>query len=353
MAKAQNAIGLDIGSSSIKLVQIKKTRRGLSLENFAMAPLPPDTIEDGLFLNRTAIIEMIRELIELNKIRARDVALSVGGHSIIVKKINLPAMTDAELEESIRWEAAQYIPFDLVDVYLDYQILRVRAEQGQMEVLLVAAKREIVDQYISVVKEADLKPVVIDTDCFAVQNIYEFGYGSKENELVALIHIGAESLNINLLAYGVTTFTRDLRMGTRLYLQEIQKELGISPEDAEAYLTSDGGDRNIIPEEIYLIIKRIGEGIASEIKRSLDFYLATSGEERIDQVYLSGGGAKISPLQDAIINLIGAPLEPLDPFKNLNVDPQLFNLEYLDEVRPLATVALGLSLRMRGDGDRE
>ena len=353
MAKAQNAIGLDIGSSSIKLVQVKKTRRGLALENFAMAPLPPDTIEDGLFLNRSAIVTMIKELIELNKIKARDVALSVGGHSIIVKKINLPAMSDAELEESIRWEAAQYIPFDLVDVYLDHQVLQVRAEQGQMEVLLVAAKREIVDQYISVVKEADLKPVVIDTDCFAIQNIYEYNYGLSDSELVALIHIGAESLNINLLAYGVTTFTRDLHMGGRLYLQEIQKELGFSTEDAEAYLTSDGGEHHIIPEEVYQIIKRISENFASEIKRSLDFYLATSGEEKIDRIYLSGGGAKLAPLQDAILNAIGAPLEALDPFKKLIIDPRLFNVKYLEEVRPLATVALGLSLRARGDGEHE
>lgn len=173
MAKKHNAIGLDIGSNSIKLVQVKKTKQGISLENFAMSPLPPDSIYEGGIRDTEAVVNTIKELAATHQLKTKHVALSIGGHSVIIKKISLPAMSDDELAESIHWEAEQYIPYDLVEVYLDYQILQTRADQGQMDVMLVAAKKDVVNQYVEIVREAGLKPVVVDTDCFAVQNAFE------------------------------------------------------------------------------------------------------------------------------------------------------------------------------------
>jgi type IV pilus assembly protein PilM len=349
MAKKQNAIGLDIGSNSIKLVQIKSSRDGIVLENFAMSPLTPDSIYEGGIRDTSAVVETIRNLAASHQLKTKHVALSIGGHSVIVKKISLPAMSDDELAESIHWEAEQYIPFDLVDVYLDYQILQTRIDQGQMDVMLVAAKKDVVDQYVNVVREADLKPVVVDTDCFSVQNAFEYNYGLPEDELICVIHIGAENLNMNVIAYGITTFTRDLQMGGDLYTREIQKQMGVSYEEAEAYKRGGSDEGDILPQEVQRVLSSMSETLASEINRSLEFHLATSGEEHFHKIYLSGGGAKLSNLAEEIQKKTNTSVEVLDPFKQIYIDPEVFKVSYINEMRPLASVALGLSMRQRGD----
>jgi type IV pilus assembly protein PilM len=299
MAKNLHAIGLDIGSNTVKLVQLKRSNQGLQLENYAMSELPPEAIYEGGIHNTAEVIGTVQELISSLQLKSKHVALSIGGHSVIVKKITLPAMSDEELAESIGWEADHYIPYDLVDVYLDYQILQTRADQGQMDVMLVAAKRDVVDQYVDVVREAGLKPIVVDTDCFAVQNAFEVNYELPTDQLICLIHIGAENLNINVIAYGVNTFTRDLQLGGDAYTREIQKQMGTSYQEAEAYkLGGDyGGGDQIIPQEVQRILVMISEQIASEINRSLEFHLATSGEARFEKIYLSGGAAKLTRIR--------------------------------------------------------
>src|SRR5213078_4305584 len=210
MAKGKLALGLDIGSSSVKLVQLKEAKRGYILEAFGVSPLPPEAIVDGALMNSTAIVEAIRQLVSQYKLKNREVAIGVSGHSVIIKKISMPKMTQEELEESIQWEAEQYIPFDVKDVNIDVQILTppdVDTGTGQMDVLLVAAKKDMINDYTSVVSEAGLLPVLVDA--------------------------GASVVNINVLANGLTTFTRDVTMGGNQFTEEIQKQLNVSYDEAE------------------------------------------------------------------------------------------------------------------------
>ncbi len=352
MARRKNALGLDIGSSSVKLIQLRESKKGIQLANFSMAPLPAEAIVDGALMNATAVVDTIQGMVSAQKLKTREVAVSISGHSVIIKKISLPAMTQDELDESIKWEAEQYIPFDVNDVYLDYQILQSRPEQGQMDVLLVAAKREIVDEFTGIVKEAGLDPVVVDVDCFTIQNTFEVNYGFPPGEAIVLIDIGASTININVISNGITTFTRDISMGGNLFTEEIQKQLNVSYDEAEAYKL--GGERgvdadSVVPQQVEQVMQAVSEQMASEIHRSLDFYLATSSEGRMSRVYLSGGTAKVPALGRTIENRVGVAVENIDPFRNVQVDPKLFNMDYINEVRPLAAVAVGLGMRRHGD----
>jgi type IV pilus assembly protein PilM len=352
MARRKNALGLDIGSSSVKLVQLRESKKGIQLANFSMAPLPSEAIVDGALMNASAVVDTIQGMVSAQKLKTKEVAVSISGHSVIIKKISLPAMTQDELDESIKWEAEQYIPFDVNDVYLDYQILQSRPEQGQMDVLLVAAKKEVVDEYSGIVREAGLEPVVVDVDCFTIQNTFEVNYGFPPGEAVVLLDIGASTININIISNGITTFTRDISMGGNQFTEEIQKQLNVSFDEAEAYKL--GGERgvdadSVVPQEVERVMASVSESMASEIHRSLDFYLATSSEGRMSRVYLSGGTAKVPSLARTIENRVGVAVELVDPFRNIQVDPKLFNLDYLNEVRPLAVCAVGLGLRRQGD----
>ena len=352
MARRKNALGLDIGSSSVKLVQLKESKKGIQLATFAMAPLPSEAIVDGALMNATAVVETIQSMLAAQKLKNKEAAVSISGHSVIIKKISLPAMTQDELDDSIKWEAEQYIPFDVNDVYLDYQILQSRPEQGQMDVLLVAAKKEIVDEYSAIVKEAGLDPVVVDVDCFTIQNAFEVNYGYPPGEAIVLLDVGASTININVISNGITTFTRDISMGGNQFTEEIQKQLNVSYDEAEAYKL--GGERgvdadSVVPQEVERVMQAVSEQMASEIHRSLDFYLATSSEGRMSRVYLSGGTAKVPALGRTIENRVGVAVENVDPFRNVQVDPKLFNMDYINEIRPLASVAVGLGMRRAGD----
>lgn len=352
MARGRNALGLDIGTSSIKLVQLKESKKGIQLASFSMAPLPSEAIVDGAVMNSGAVVDTIQAMVAAQKLKNRQCAISISGHSVIIKKISLPAMTPEELDESIKWEAEQYIPFDVNDVYIDYQILQTRPEQGQMDVLLVAAKKEMVDEYANVVREAGLEPVVVGIDCLTIQQCFELNYGYPPGETIVLINIGASTININVVANGITTFTRDIAMGGNQFTEEIQKQLNVSYDEAEAYKL--GGERgvdadSVVPQEVERVVSAVSEQMASEIHRSLDFYMATSSEGRISRIYLSGGSAKIPALGRTLENRIGVACELVDPFRGVQVDPKLFNLDYINQVRPLAAVVVGLGLRKTGD----
>jgi type IV pilus assembly protein PilM len=349
MAKKKNALGLDIGSSSVKLVQLRETKKGIHLVNLSVATLPPEAIVDGALMNTAVIVETIREMVAKLKLKTKEVAISISGHSVIIKKIGLPAMTQDELDESIKWEAEQYIPFDVNDVYLDYQVLQSRPEQGQMDVLLVAAKREMVDEYAGIVRDAGLEPVVVDVDCFTIQNVFETCYGFPPGESVVLIDIGAATINVNIVSNGMTTFTRDINMGGNQYTEELRKRLNISHEQAEAYKLGGQNADGVIPQEVDRILASVSETLANELHRSLDFYLATSSEGRVSRIYLSGGTAQVSSLAPTIENRVGVPVELLDPFKAVSVDNNQFNLEFINRIRPGAAVAIGLALRGAND----
>jgi type IV pilus assembly protein PilM len=338
------------------LVQLKEVRRRgalvYQLASFGSKPLPPEAIVDGALMNSTAIVQAVQELVGELKVRNREVAIGVNGHSVIIKKISLPKMSQEELDESIQWEAEQYIPFDVKDVNIDTFPLATGNDQaGQMDVLLVAAKKDMINDYTSVVAEAGLVPIITDVDAFAVQNCYEANYEMPKGETIVLINAGASVISINIIANGVTTFTRDVTLGGNQFTEEIQKQLSVSYEEAEALKI--GGNRadddSVVPQEVERVLALVAEQVAGEIQRSLDFYASTAADSRIVKVFLSGGTAKIPALFKTIEQRVGVPVEILNPFKSIEIDNRRFEPAYIMEVAPTAAVAVGLALRRPND----
>ncbi|AFE09843.1 type IV pilus assembly protein PilM [Corallococcus exiguus] len=357
MAKGKLALGLDIGSTSIKMIMLKEQRKrgevGYALQSFGMKPLPPEAIVDGALMNSTAIVQAVQELMSELKVKGKDVAIGVSGHSVIIKKIQMPRMSQEELEESIQWEAEQYIPFDVKDVNIDTQILDGGGNDatGQMDVLLVAAKKDMINDYTTVVSEAGLAPVVVDVDAFAVQNMFSTNYELPDKETVVLINAGASVVNINIIANGVTVFTRDVTIGGNQFTEEIQKQLNVSYEEAEALKI--GGNRAdadaVVPQDVERVLSSVAEQVAGEIQRSLDFYAGTAADSNFTKVYLSGGTAKIPALFKTIEARTGVPVEILNPFRKIEVDNRKFDPAFIMDVAPMAAVAVGLALRRPGD----
>ncbi len=351
-SKSARAIGLDIGSSGVKMMELDHDpKEGVwRLRNFGMVALPPEAIVDGAVMNTNVIVDAIRELVARHKVKTRDVCTSVAGHSVIIKRINLPLMTPDELEESIQWEAEQYIPFDINDVNIDVQILNEQGDEaGQMEVLLVAARKELVNEYVSIIQEAGLNPAVIDVDAFAVENMFELNY-DLPRDTIALVNVGASNVNINVLREGVTAFTRDIGIGGRQFTEEIQRTLNISYEEAEA-MKVGGNEQDasaVVPEEIETVLSGVADNLATEIHRSLDFHLS-SANTTLARIYLSGGAARTPGLARAIAQKTGTPIEIVDAFRKVEIDERAFNPHFLRDVSPQAAVAVGLAMRRIGD----
>jgi type IV pilus assembly protein PilM len=344
MAEGKNLVGVDIGASSIKVVQLKEARKKLQIVRSGFAELPPQTIIDGHVMNAGAVTEALARIFTDNKIQQRDVAIGVYGQSVIVRKITVPMMTPSELDEQIHWEAEQHIPFDIKLMSVDYEVLRRRPEAGQMDLLLVAAKKDEISDYASILKEAKLKPAVVDINAFTVQNIFEHQYGLPPEGNIALLNVGAAVSSLNIVAKGVSAFTREITNAGNAITEEIRKALSCSHEQAEAYKMG-GGPTQIVPQEVTQIINQASQGLAGEIQRSLDFYLATSGEQEISRIYVSGGSAYLAPLMQAIERRARVPVQLFDPMVNLTVDTKFVNEADLRARAAQMVVALGLSLR--------
>ena len=352
MAREKNCIGIDIGASSVKLCQLRATKQGFALMSFGLVPLPSEAVVDGALMNSPRIVEAIQELVAAHKIKHKQVAISVSGHSVIIKKIPLPQMSREELEESIQWEAEQFIPFDIHDVNIDVQIVNPKsAQQGQMDVVLVAAKKDLVNEYTSVIAEAGLQPVICDVDAFAIQNMFEANYEVVAGQTVALVNVGASKTNINIVAGGIPSFTRDLTIGGNAFTEEIQKQMNLTFEEAEA-LKMGGRERRdadvVIPADVERALQTVAENLTSEVQRSIDFYAATSADPPPSQIHLVGGTARLPALARAMEKRLGATIQISDPFRRIQVDAQ--NSDYLKSFGPAAGVAVGLALRYGGDG---
>jgi type IV pilus assembly protein PilM len=340
-------IGLDIGSSSIKAVEFDWGKKTPKLKHFGMIPLPPEAIVDGAFMDSASIVESIRSLVEGLRIKTKKVAVSISGHSVYIKTINVPTMSEVQLEESIKWEAEQQIPFDIEDVNLDFQILDEQVSPDQMPVLVVAAKKDMINDYTAVIEEAGLQPTIVDVDVFAIENAYNLNFESPEEEVVALVNIGASVMNINILKRGTSAFTRDISIGGRQITEEIQKRLKMTYEEAES-LKVKGRDAGAQNPEVEKIIQGTAEQLATEIRRSLEFFAASSSGGEIKKIFLSGGCAKIQMLPGLIEERISMPVEVFNPFAKIDYNPEVFDPEYIKQVAPLAAVGVGLALRREG-----
>jgi type IV pilus assembly protein PilM len=348
--KAKSLVGLDIGSSAVKAVELKPAGKAYKVSAFGSEPVPPDSIVDGAIIDGGAVAEAIRRLFTTLGIKTKDVAASLSGNAVIVKKITLPVMTESELAESIYWEAEQYIPFDIQDVNLDYQILDKHTDggKGSMDVLLVAAKKEKIADYTGVIAQAGRAAVVVDVDAFALQNAYEVNYGIESGAVVVLLNAGASAININILAGEQSVFTRDISSGGNAYTEAVQKELNLPFESAEALKKGDAVD-GVTFEEVRPVLHAMTENVLLEIQKTFDFFKATASSDRIDRIMLSGGASRAEGFNEMLSERFEAPIEALDPFKRVAFDAKKFHVEAADEVAPTAAVAVGLALRRAGD----
>jgi len=349
--KAKTVAGLDIGSSAVKAVELKASGKGFSVSAFGLAALPPDSIVDGAIIDAGAVTAAIKQVFDSHpQFKSKDVCASISGNAVIVKKITLPVMTEAELAHSIHWEAEQYIPFDIQDVNIDYLILDPGTgpeARGNMDVLLVAAKKDKIGDYTSVIAQAGRSPVIVDVDAFALQNAYEANYGLDPSAVVVLLNAGASAININVLQGGRSVFTRDISMGGTAYTEALQKELDLSYEAAEQLkkgIPVDGATY----EEAQPILHAVNENVLLEIHKTFDSFKATAESEHIDRIMVSGGASRVDRFREMLAERFGVAVEEFDPFKAVPCDPALLG-EHSGDLAASAAVAVGLALRKVGD----
>ena len=350
LGKAKSVVGLDIGSSAVKAVELKTVGKGFKVVAFAVEPVPPDSIVDGAIIDGTAVADAIRRLFENKAFKTKEVAASLSGNAVIVKKISLPVMTEAELAESIYWEAEQYIPFDIQDVNLDYQILNAGAagEQATMEVLLVAAKKEKIADYTGVISQAGRVPVVVDVDAFALQNAFEINYGLEADQVVVLLNAGASAININILSGDQSLFTRDISVGGNAYTEAVQKELNL-PFDSAEQVKKGLPVEGVNPDDVRPVLQTMTENVLLEIQKTFDFYKASASSDRIDRIVLSGGACRVEGFSEALSERFGSAVETFDPFRKLAFEPGKLGITEHEAVASSAAVAVGLALRRAGD----
>lgn len=343
--RPQFVLGVDIGSHSIKIAEIADSRHGLELRNFGMAPVPRQAIVEGAVKERAQVAGVIAALVDNLKTKSKHAATSIAGYSVIIKKINLPLMGEKELENNIAVEASQYIPFGISDVYIDFQILGASAgKKDRMDVMLVAAKRETINEYSELISEAQLIPAIIDVDPFALESAYEVNYRRAADQDIALVDIGASKININILSNGVSMFTRDASFGGNQITEQIQSKLNIPYDQAEFLKISGqvGDDKRLDVEEIFTSTCSLW---TMEIRRAIDFYYANYPEHSLSGIALSGGSAKIAGLSDSLRLETNIPVEIFNPFARIDVDPDRFDTGYINQVGPQAAIAIGLALR--------
>ncbi len=344
MAKKENLItGVDIGSHAVKVCQLQKTGKGYSLLAVGSAALPPGSVEDGVLQDPEEVGRTVAALFKNLKIKNNRVGISISGYSVIVKKINLEVMSEEELHEYITSEAEQYIPFDIEDVYLDFEDLHTATEENdRTDVMLVAAKKEVIDDYLEMLQEHKLKPVLVDVDGFALENIWETV--SQEQENVALVDIGASKMNINIIADGASVLARDIVVGSDQLTEQIASSLGIELAEAEKIKLG------LVPveenrEELEEIFTQTCTQWVLEIKKAIDLYVANNPDHPLQRLILSGGGSKVAGLQDFIASETGLEVVSFNPFVDMKVNEKKIDRAYLEAIAPEMAIAAGLAIR--------
>jgi len=346
--KTSHLVGLDIGSMALKASEIVETKSGYSLQRFGMLDIAYGAIEEGVIKDADEIAASIRKLFNENSFKTQNVAVSIGGYSVIVKKISLQTMTEGQLQEAINSEAEQYIPFDISEINLDYQILgETKNNPDRMNVLLVAVKKEVVNSYVNLIQMAGLNPCVIDIDAFALQNIFELNY-APEDENVALIDIGASKTSLNILKGNSSVFMRDVTLGCGMINRKIVSLLDCSYEEAEQLKYSDQPDR-ISPDDVKEIISSVVDDWCNEIRRALDFFYSAYPDDQIKRIMLSGGGAHIKEFRELLTVETSSEVGIINPFRNVQIDEKKFDISYLERIAPQAAISMGLSIRKIDD----
>ncbi|HEY0427431.1 MAG TPA: type IV pilus assembly protein PilM [Pyrinomonadaceae bacterium] len=344
--KKKSVAGLDIGSSSIKMVELEGKMNNLNLVGLGFENLPDNTIVDGQIMELNTVSEVIQNVCTNHHITATQVVTGVSGHSVIIKNIVLPPMSREELEESIDWHAEEHIPYDLSDVSLDYQVTEETPDATA--VLIAACKRERIDNLKQAIQLSGKQPVIIDVDTFALQNCYEVNYQPDASQVVTLLNIGASTMNVNIVQGNRSLFTRDITVGGSQFTDVLQRNLGLSFQQAEAVKRGVAEAAEGIEEKsIEPLMNNVTEMVAMEIQKTFDFYRATAddGEMQVQKILISGGGSKLAGLAEELSARLELPVEVLDPFRSIKVDTRKFDPDYLSEIMPEMAVAVGLAVR--------
>jgi len=341
----KSMVGVDIGSSSVKAVELRGKGGDFQLLSLGYEGLQPDSVVDGQIMELNAVSTAIGNIFNEHKIKTTQVAAGVNGHSVIVKNIVLPQMTEDELQESFAWHAEEHIPFDISDVNLDYHV--TGSTPDAIHVLMAACKRDKVANLKQTIQLAGKQPAVIDVDAFALQNCYELNYDPQPGHIVALLNIGASTTNINILNGARSVFTRDASFGGNQYTSLLQKELGLTFDQAERVKRGMPLPDDVEHREIEPILDTVSDILALEIQKTMDFYRATveDGESAVQQILVSGGGSKLKGLVEFLSKRFEIPVEMFDPFRKIRVDSRGFDPEYMREIVPEMAIAVGLALR--------
>jgi type IV pilus assembly protein PilM len=347
LGKKKGIVGLDIGSSAIKLVELKAGKGGrYTLLHAAHAPLSPEAIVEGTVMDSSLVVEVAQRLIQEQAVKNPNIGISLSGMSVAIRKIQVPAMSEAELAESIHWEAEQYLPFDVNEVNLDYVVLAQDADN--MEVLLVAAKKDRIADYTGIITQLAKSPALVDVDVFALQNAYEYNYGVPQDRVVALVNIGAHIMNVNILAHGQSVFWRDIVFGGNAFTEAIQRELNLTREQAEAVKSGEQlGDHT--PQTILGVLNGVSEDLAAELQKTFEFFYTTSSHDQVEEVVLAGGASQVLNLDGVLRERLGAKIELMNPFREIQYSESQFSPEWLNRHAPAMVVAVGMALRTTGD----
>jgi len=338
----KSLVGLSIGASSVKAVELKTTGKGWAFSAYESSPVEGALSDQREIINPGVITDAIRDVFSRARISNKEVCAALTGSGVIIKTLSLTVTNMKELQDQVMWEAEQYIPFDINDVVVDFEVLR-KLKDNQVEVIIVAVKKDFIDQYRDAIESAKLKISVFDVEVFALQNCYEMNYDPPLNQSVMIADIGAMSMKTVICSEGVPLFTKDSPYGGSMVSLEIQRELKLaSVMDAEALKISGN-----LPQEVAEIVSRTSHTLGSELKKSLDFYNASSMGPPVSVIYLSGGASRAADLLQIAGEYAHLPVEYLNPFERVEVNSKKFTPEFIDSIAREAVIPVGLAMRSR------
>lgn len=353
--RGEGFVALDIGSSSVKMVEAVGEKTGFRLISAGVVPLPSTAMQNNMVAEKDVVVAAIKNLIQSTGIKGKKVISVVPGRAVIIKKIQVPASEAEQLEANVEFEAQNVIPESLENVNLDYQVLGLVEQETRMDVLLVAVKKEIINSYTEVIQEAGLTPTIMDVDYFAMENMYEHSYEVKPDEVVCLIHIGARYTSINVLKNGISTFTGDLPMGGEAFTEGLMQSLQLAYDQAESFKVSGlmegskgSGSETVMQPDLETMLQPTSDSLAEEIGRTLSLYGAMAADEGIHSVYLSGGGAKVPGLPQLLEKRLAVPVQLCDPFHGFALGKNV-DKDYIADSGLVLAIGAGLAIRRPGD----
>ncbi len=345
-------VGLDIGSSSLKLVEILGEKGSYTMNRFLVVPLTKGIIVEGTVADIDGLAEELSRLFNNSGCKKKSIVTSLSGYSVIIKKATFPQMEAHDLQETIHDEASKYLPFDNMDnVNFDFQILGRNANNpNQNDVIIVAAKKEIIEGYVEAIELLGMSLAIMDVDSFALETMYQENYEHEEKDVVVIANIGASITSLNVLRNATSIFTRDFPLGGNMITEAIQSQFGVPVEEAEQIkLHGPEGDELAKGEFFRNTLLPLADPLCAEIERSIDYFRSTYSDEDVKMILLAGGGANIPGIVNDLSQRLSVPVEIINPFKKINYNRKMMDVDYIKEIAPIAAVGVGLALRKLGD----